>query len=424
MLNRILKVAHREYLDTARTKTFIISLLMTPVLIGLMVYISHRLNTGASAPQQPPLRTVLVADKTGRLTAEIEELVGQHNDAVPNQQIRIETDGDDAQAAENAKNRLIDGSLDVYIILEEDVIEGSRPVVLYTKGTKTAELNFSNQLQHIVRQAIVKERCKQLSITHQQFSEITRHVPIENIDVGADLQEKLITDTERITSAIVPFFFMFLMFMGIFGMGQHVLTSLLEEKNSRIAEVLLSALSPFELMAGKILGLAAIGLTVIAAWTAAAYGAAKWQNITLLNVPIEIIPYFLVYYILGFVLLTSIFAAIGALCNTHKEAQSLMMPVTFLVILPMMSWFSIAQNPNGTLATALSFIPPITPMVMILRICADPELSAGQIAGSIAVLVAAVPAAMWLAAKIFRTGILMYGKRPGPAEIIRWIRSK
>ena len=211
------------------------------------------------------------------------------------------------------------------------------------------------------------------------------------------------------------------MFMGIFVMSQHMLTSVIEEKNSRVIEILLSAVSPFQLMTGKIMGLAGIGLTVITLWAAGAFLAARWQGLEL-PLPVEIVPYFLIYYILGVLLFSSVLAGIGSICNTIKETQSLMFPVSLIVVLPMLCWYSIVRHPEGTLARVLSFIPPLTPMVMITRLAASSDLDAIEILASLILLVAAVLAVVWAAAKVFRTGILMYGKRPTVPEILKWIK--
>jgi len=248
----------------------------------------------------------------------------------------------------------------------------------------------------------------------------------EIIDIGSASEQKRIKKGEQIAKTMMSFFFMFMMFMGIFGMGQHMLTSVIEEKNSRVIEVLLSAVSPFELMAGKILGLAGISLTVMSLWSAAAigtayYGAAHWWNVTL-ELPTGILPYFVIYFILGFLLFSSILAGVGSICNTIKEAQSLMMPISFIFILPMIAWFNLAQHPDGPLARVLSFLPPLTPIVMTLRLAVSQDISLLEVFASIIMLAVFVPVVMWLAAKVFRTGILMYGKRPGLREIVRWLK--
>jgi ABC-2 type transport system permease protein len=248
-----------------------------------------------------------------------------------------------------------------------------------------------------------------------------RNVPIERVEVGAtDDAQRIESESQRVTKMMVPFFFMFLIYMGIVGMGQHMLSSIIEEKNSRVIEVLLSALSPFQLMAGKILGLGGIGLTVMSLWTVAAYIAARWQGLNI-DVTAELALYFVIYYVLGFLLFNSMMVGIGSICNTIKETQSLMTPIMMVFILPLMGWFKLVQDPGGTLARVLSFVPPVTPMVMILRLSAGFDIWVGEILFSIVLLAATVLATIWAAAKVFRTGILMYGKRPGLREVIKWL---
>jgi len=209
--------------------------------------------------------------------------------------------------------------------------------------------------------------------------------------------------------------------MGMVGTGQHMLSSIIEEKNSRVIEVLLSAVSPFQLMAGKILGLAGIGLTVMALWSVAAFAAARWQGLNV-DVGPQLMVYFVIYYILGYLLFSAILTGIGSVCNTIKETQSLMMPVMLIFIIPMIGWFKLVQSPDGTMARVLSFVPPVTPMVMVLRLAAGSNVLFVEIGASMLLLAVAVFVVIWAAAKIFRTGILMYGKRPGPIEILRWLR--
>jgi ABC-2 type transport system permease protein len=217
---------------------------------------------------------------------------------------------------------------------------------------------------------------------------------------------------------MVPFFFMYLMFLGIISSGQQMVSSVIEEKNSRIIEVLLSAVSPFELMAGKIIGLAGTGLTLVILWAIGAFLTARSQNINI-DVTGEIIVYFAIYYILGYLLISSIMVAAGSVCNTIKETQSLMMPLTMIFIIPLVSWFKVAQDSNGMLSRIFSFIPPMTPLVMMARFSSGSEIWIVEIFATIILLVVTVFVAIWAAAKIFRTGILMYGKRLSVREVCR-----
>jgi ABC-type Na+ efflux pump permease subunit len=252
------------------------------------------------------------------------------------------------------------------------------------------------------------------------IKDIRQEIPIERMEITAREAKKQDAFPGKM---MVPFFFMFLMFAGTVGANQHLLTSVIEEKNSRIVEVVLSSVSPFQFMAGKILGLSAISLTVVCFWGLAAYGAATYHGMTGI-VNVTNVGYFLIYFVLGYLLFSSIFVAIGSACNTLKEAQSFMMPVMLVLVMPMIAWMYFTQHPNALWSVVLSFIPPVTPMVMILRLSARPDISLVQIFASIIVLAASVPLVMWASARIFRTGILMYGKPASPRELLRWLRDK
>ncbi len=421
---KILKVAQREYIETVKTKTFLLGILMTPAIIGIVIFISSRTSRSITGPRPP--RKVVVADLTRELTDEIKASFDQYNTSNPQRQILLQELYTDENSDKRAKNEVRNGQLDAYIVLDEDSVEGTGKIRSFTRGAKMAELDLTSTVGNLLNDAVVNRRCKLRDVSLELLTELRRRVEVERVDIGSATQEKRVKEGEQFAKAMVSFFFMFLMFMGIFGMGQHMLTSVIEEKNSRVIEVLLSAVSPFELMAGKIIGLAGISLTVIALWAAAAigtayYGAAHWWGMGI-DLPMEILPYFVIYFVLGFLLFSSILAGIGSVCNTIKEAQSLMMPISFMFILPMIAWFNLAQSPDGPLARVLSMLPPLTPIVMILRLASSPDLSFLEVLASIILLAVFVPAVMWVAAKVFRTGILMYGKRPGLREVMRWLR--
>jgi ABC-2 type transport system permease protein len=421
-MQRILKVAHREYVETAKTKMFILGVLMTPVLIGAMMFFIGRISREQTGPR-PPLK-VAVTDLSQELLGEIKTSFDEYNAAHPDRQMQLQ----ELQTAENPdlvadreKDKLRRGKLDIYVVLDKDVVGGDGKIRFYRHNPKAADLDVHFTIENLFRRAVVNRRYELQELDPELLAEL-RHVPTEQVGVGSAADEERIqTEREMITGLMVPFFFMFMMVMGILAMGTHMLNSVIEEKNSRVIEVLLSALSPFELMAGKILGLVGISLTVMLLWGGSAYAATLQRGINI-NISTVSLLYFIIYFVLGFLLYTSILAAIGSICNTIKEAQSLMWPVTLLVIIPTVAWFNLARNPDGTLARVLSFIPPLTPMVMVLRIVASRELPFFEIAASTALLAAFVPVVMWVAAKVFRTGILMYGKRPGPRELLRWLR--
>jgi len=423
MISKILKVAQREYAETVKTKTFILGVLMTPLIIGGIIYFSSRYAHSGTGPRLP--KQIVVIDRTSELKEEIRSFFKKHNDEHKHQRIdleRIHTAQDLEDVIQEAKDRVRRRELDALVVLEADILDGEGKMQFYTRDTKASDMDYIGTIESLINRAVVNKRCQQANISPEVLKKLRLDVPLQQIEVGEEVdQERVQEKTETVTRIMVPFFFMYLMFIGIVGMGQQLLTSVIEEKNSRVIEVLLSALSPFELMAGKIVGLAAIGITMMALWSAAAYGTAHWLG-TKISVEPALLIYFVIYYVLGFLFFSSILAGIGSVCNTLKEAQSLMMPVTMILIIPLLAWYNLSRNPEGAFAVVLSFIPPTTPLVMILRICSSEHVPMVEILISIFLLATCVLLTIWAAAKVFRTGILMYGKRPSLKEVLRWMR--
>lgn len=421
-MQKTLKIAQREYIETVKTKTFLIGLLFVPAITVGIIFFTNKISQSKGGPRLPV--KVAVTDLSTQLSGEIKSRFNKHNNSNPNRQIlfqSLDTENSPISIEEQGKAKLRSGKIDAYVVLDKDILEGSGKVYFYTHKPKLSNLDVFWAVEKVINGVIVDQRCKLRNISSKLLSEI-RHVPIERVEIGTRADEQRVQSmAQRMTRMMIPFFFMFLMYMGIVVIGQQMLSSVIEEKNSRIIEVLLSAVSPFQLMGGKILGLAGIGLTVISLWTVAAYGAARWQGLNI-DITGELLSYFFLYYILGFLLFSSLLAGIGSICNTLKETQGLMMPIVFVFVVPLISWYRLVQSPDGVLAKVLSFVPPVTPLVMILRISAGSNVGAVEIIASIALLLAAVLVTIWLAGKIFRTGILMYGKRPSFREIFRWLR--
>ncbi len=421
-MQKILKVAQREYIETVKTKVFLISILMLPIMIVAIMFFANRLSQTKAAPR-PPMK-IAVTDLSQELSTEIKVSFDNYNTSHPERRIlmqELEVRQNSDAVDKQGKNDLRSDKLDAYIVLDENILEGSGKILLYTHKPKPTKLDALWTIENLFREAVINWRYQSQELDRQLLDEL-RYVPVERVEVGSiEDAEHIQKESDRITRMMVPFFFMYLLFMGIMVTGQQMLSSIIEEKGSRVIEVLLSAVSPFQLMAGKIIGLAGIGLTVVCLWGVAAYLTACWQGLNV-DVTPGILFYFMLYYILGFLLFSSIMVGIGSICNTIKETQSLMMPVMLLCVAPLIAWQNIIQHPDGTLARVLSFLPPTTPMVMILRLSADPDIWIVEIFTSIVLLVAAVLVTIWLSSKVFRIGILMYGKRPGLREVLRWLR--
>ncbi len=214
---------------------------------------------------------------------------------------------------------------------------------------------------------------------------------------------------------------MLLLFLAAITGGQMLMTSTIEEKSSRVVELLLAAVSPMQLMAGKILGQGAVALLMLGVYGAVGMaGLAAAAAIGLLEP--ALLAWLVVFFLIAYVTLAALMAAIGAAVNEIREAQSLLVPVMLAMSLPMMLNVPLARDPNGTLATVLSLVPPISPMVMVLRLSSNTPPPGWQVALSVVLGLVGVALAVWLAAKVFRIGLLMHGKPPDLRTLWRWIR--
>jgi len=421
-MNRILAVARREYVETAKTKTFLVTVFATPLVMAVIIVITSRIQSDIGSGARPTQK-VAVVDLSEELLPVLETSFQDYNGSHPNRQIALERSWDGKEEVDSRagflKQEVRERRLDGFLFIPKGTIEGDASPSYYRRAN---EIDFTvlGTVQNLLNEAVTDKRCLRHNLSPELVAQVRKGVPLQQVDVTERAEEKVETMSPRM---FVPFFFLFLMFFGVFGVNQQMLTGIIEEKSSRVIEVLLSTLTPFQFMAGKILGLTGIGLTVVGIWGAGCYGAATYQGLTGL-VEVGEVLYFLVYFILGFALFSSIFAAIGSACNTIQEAQSMVMPISILLIAPLVGWVYFIQHPEGLWATALSFVPPLTPLVMMLRLAVRPDLPFLQVAGSIVVLALSVPVVMWASAKIFRTGVLMYGKPPSLREILRWVRAR
>jgi ABC-2 type transport system permease protein len=203
--------------------------------------------------------------------------------------------------------------------------------------------------------------------------------------------------------------------------GQYLLTTTVEEKSSRVVEVLLSALSPMQLMTGKILGQLCVGLTILLIYSSVGGGALILYGLADL---IGLVPliYMIVFFLIAYVTVGALMAAVGSAVNDMREAQSLQGPVMITLIIPYMLWFPISRDPNSLFATIISFLPPVNPFVMMLRITSTEPPPTWQVLLSILVGLLGVYVAVWAAAKVFRIGLLMFGKPPNLVTLVRWVR--
>ena len=309
---------------------------------------------------------------------------------------------------------------------EEQGIEGSK----YVSNNQTDE-GLKNWFSRLATDVVTKRRFDQEKIDPDVARRIQNPVVFEQKQLSSTGEESEVKD-EDILHQWAPVGFVYILWISVFTIVQMLLTNTVEEKSNRIIEVLLSSVSPLQLMIGKVFGIAMTGLTMIGSWVIFFYFAVQYAPelmgatgdvpdlSVLITDPVYLLS-FVLYFLLGYLLYAAILVGIGSVCNSLKEAQNMMQPIVILLILPLVAMVPVGRDPNGTLAVILSFIPPFTPFVMMNRAAGPPEL--WEYVATTILLVASILAAFWGAAKIFRIGILMTGKPPKIRDMIQWMKA-
>ena len=227
---------------------------------------------------------------------------------------------------------------------------------------------------------------------------------------------------DRARAALVPMVLMFLVFIPVMTITPQLLNNVIEEKMSRISEVLLGSVTPFELMLGKLAGAGGVSIVIGFVYTGAAYAAAIYFGLAGM-VSVGLIVEFALFLALAFLLFGSLYLAIGSACNTIKDAQSLMMPVMLVTIFPMMMLGPILKTPDSAFAVATSFFPFCTPYIMLMRAALNPPAPLWQVLLSIVTTGATTLGVVWASGRIFRVGLLMQGKAPTFGEMLKWVKA-
>lgn len=426
--NKILLVLKREYLTRVRTKSFILSTLLTPlafiVMMGIVAYVS--------IVDEEIEKTVGIIDETGVL---YDNLIEQNSSRY--------LDVSDL-STDSVKTIVLNGDMDGYIILNEQNINNTTLPTLVYGGS--GGISFIQSVESDVRNVLRDERLARSSVSDEVRAIFETQYKIESVKLTEDGEE----EDNAVFGALFGFILGLLIFMGVFGYGAVLMRSVIEEKTNRIVEVIASSVKPIELMIGKLLGVCVLAITQFAIWILAYIGlsfvaapiAATFLGAQTANLPdgakeisssfdpskLEafvvdpiIFIYFIVFFIIGFMIYAAIFAAVGAAVDSEQDTQQFMTPVMVPIMIGYFFNLQIMKNPDSVIAVVSSLIPLTAPINMISRIAAT-EVPMIQILGSLALMILTFIGLMWLAAKIYRVGILMYGKKPSYKELAKWIR--
>lgn len=431
MIHTIWLVAKREYLAHVRTKGFVIGILFTPTLIAGYWGISKLVDRLSSREGKPFVvvdSSRAVSDPAGRFGTELPgrdlgtrlQARWSRGERWPLEKVvRLDPAAEqESGIVEALSARARDGEIEGFAVLRGNLVSDDGRMQWYTRNIANDELKqrVAATLREIVRQ----DRFRWYGVTQTQLSAIRAPV-LEQLDV--DVSGRSRGDRgAREASQFIPMIFVYALLIAISSQAQTLLTSTIDEKSNRIAEVLLSSISPFEMMAGKILGVLGSIFTLMSAWTAAAaylVTSRGWQHL----VPGEVFAWFLGYMVLAILLYSTLIAAIGSAVTELEEARSLMLPLWVVLMIPLFLMYFVSKNPDALWVRVVTYLPLVTPFLMVNRLASAVPPGAFEIAISILLILATIVGALWLAGRIFRTAILLYGKAATPRELWRWLRT-
>ncbi len=438
-MKKIIAVVRREFVERVRTKAFVISTVMLPVFIVLMAVLPGLMMSGTDRTSR-----VAMVDASGIglgqpvSEAMLAEKLSDKPDAKPRYKVQVfpASTADMAMLRDGliaktgfSKNKQQD-TWDGVMVLTADTLASGK---LEYYGGNVGAVQSMSQLQRTVSNALATVRLGKSGV---DAALVKKAMAAADMDTTKVSDGKLTGQSGK-DSFLIAYFMGFILYMSILLYGQQTMTSVIEEKTSRIMEVLTSSLTPFQMLLGKVLGVGLAGLTQMAIWGGSVFvvsskgaeiasmlgmGADAVQQSPIPSMPPGLLVVFLLYFALGFLLYGALYAAIGAMCNTIQETQQYAIFVTVFIIVGFFSVFSLIKDPTGGLGVTMSYIPFFAPFTMPVRwsMSSVPPM---ELALSLGLMVVTLLACVWLAARIYRTGILMYGKKPSWRELWRWIRA-
>ena len=436
-MGKILAIARSEYLTAVRSKAFLAGLILMPVFMGGTLIVTA--ITKKTADVTP--RRFAVVDRTGQIYPAIERAAKERNeqqifdktqDGTRSRQLRPEflpelfvpSPEQAGQVDIDLSKRVREGRIFAFVTIGSQVISlaGEDTEINYHSLAPTFR-ELPGWLERVINAAAKDARFAQSALDRAQIERLIRNVKVRRLGLS-ELTEAggrhEATEDEGMAKMGVAAGAMFMLFAIVMMTAPQMLNNVLEEKMQKIAELLISCVSPFQLMLGKLLGTVLVALTLCVLYLGTVYYLTVHFEVSHL-VPLRIYLWLLLFTGLALIMFGSVFSAVGAACSEIRDAQSLMMPIMLLVILPLLCWVPIAESPASTFARLLSLFPPATPMIMLLRIGLQPGPPWWEVALGVVLTTAFALGCVWAGGKVFRIGILAQGQTPSLVTLVRWV---
>ncbi len=410
-MRNIWLIAMREYTERIRTRGFMIATILIPLLMSAGIA-----GTILIAKHSKSNSHIAVVSNDMKLATDVQNELEHGKDS---EMLVDVISPPSAKTRANLDAAVRGKDLDGYLWINPSKTAGGRPQLQYKQGA-SADLATRSTISHGLTNVLTRENLVRQGMNAEQVEEAMKPVDMETETGAKD------STAENFAAAYVTFF---LMYMVIMLYGMNVARSIIEEKTSRVFEVMLATVKPVEMMAGKVLGVGSVGLTQVGIWMLAAVvlthtaliASVMGSSGSQIAFTASQVGYFIVFFLLGYLLYSAMAAALGAMTNSEQELQQLNMFLVLPLAACMVMLPLILNSPNILASRILSMVPFFAPLLMYMRISVSP-VPWYEIAGSIAILLATIYAILSVTSRIYRVGILMYGKKPNLPEILRWVK--
>lgn len=418
-MSRVLTILRKEYLERVRSKSFLVGTLLGPALMSMFIWLPVLVADSGGDDE----RTIGVVDLSGRWFAAFEQALdargAAHIHLLP---VSCEN-RQEADCTTELKQMILDQSIHSGVVIGADFLETGQ-AAFYNRSVSSLVV-LDDVLRPALSRVLREGRFAAADVDQELYSYLSAASEWRTISVTDQGGEETQNEDMAVVMAFVLIMIIYIM---VIMYGSHTLTAVIEEKNTRMAEVLLASVSPNDLMLGKVLGIGAAGLTQFGIWALTFFGLSQ-RGISVgdftLNVgflsPVILVS-FVLFFVLGFFLYATLYAGVGAMCNTVQDSQQFHTPLAMGMVVPMMLLGLVLRAPDSTAAVVLSLVPLFAPVLMFMRVCVEtPPL--WQIGLSWLLMVAAILLAARAAGKLFRVGILMHGASPTWATLVRALRT-
>jgi ABC-2 type transport system permease protein len=441
-VNKLVAVIKREYIQRVRTRFFVIATILGPILMSAFTIVPGMMMMMRSGG---PTR-IAVIDQTGRLYAPLAKDLenGDRPRKLPSPGAAIQQPVGPGGSQEQLKqagqmtranfalqqvpvdNRSLDDlkqeleskiqarEIDAYVVLPADLLKGGRPEY---RARNAADLFTRETIQNAIGRAVRSQRLVEAGIQPEEIDRASAPVDLKSVSEGGQ-------ESQGEAGFFLSLGMGIWIYMSVLLYGQVVLGAVIEEKETRIAEILFSSMRSFPLMMGKLIGVSLVALTQMGIWALAFLGFSMWAAggpIALPHVPPVVFVYLLLFFLMGYFIYSTVYAVVGSMVTTTQEGGQVAMPIVLMLVSGFFLSFNIIRNPNSPLAFWASLFPFFAPITMLVRIVTETP-PVWQILLSLVIGFATATGLIWLASRIYRVGMLMYGKKATIPEVIRWVR--